>query len=142
MIRRFSAGLALLATLTGHADAQDAKKTKEIANNFSHQNLICSSYYYFVGQCLEKADPKDRLVKQYRTGAETFLQRGIDMARVAGVSDKAINAKMELAIEDMKSETDNDCVNIAVLLKKHAKTCKSTMDDGPAILLEQYKAAR
>lgn len=124
------------------AKAQDARKAQEIANNFSHQNLICSSYYYFVAQCLENKDSKDGLVTQYRTGAETFMQRGIEMGRVAGVSDKAISAKVELAIDEMKSDTENDCINISVLFKKHAKFCKSIMEDAPARLLDQYKAGK
>jgi hypothetical protein len=42
----------------------------------------------------------------------------------------------------MKADTENDCINISVLFKKHAKFCKSTMEDAPARLLDQYKVVK
>ncbi len=137
-----ASSVIVLATFAQPAGAQDAQKAKEIANNFSHQNLVCGAYYHFVAQCFENKDSKDPVGPQYRAGAEIFIKRGIEMGQVAGVSAKAIAAKVDIAIEDMKADTENDCVNIAVLFKKHAQTCKSTMEDGPALLLERYKTGR
>jgi hypothetical protein len=112
-----------------HAWGQDARKMQDIANNFSHENLICSAYYLFVAQCLENKLRTDPVIKQYRDGAGAFLHRGIETGKLAGLSDKAISAKMDIAIESMKAETENNCVNISVLLKAYAQSCKSD-DEG------------
>ncbi|MBA2400768.1 MAG: hypothetical protein H0V72_19100 [Bradyrhizobium sp.] len=75
---------------------------------------------------MKNKDAKDPVVSQYMSAAQTFLKRGIETGKIADVSDAAINAKMELAIDEMKEDTNTNCVNISVLFKKHAKQCKST----------------
>ncbi|KRR26469.1 hypothetical protein CQ14_03000 [Bradyrhizobium lablabi] len=114
------------------AAAQDIQKIKDAANNFSHENLICGAYYLFVAQCIQNKNPNDPLAAQYTTGAQTFMKRGIETGKLADVSDKAISAKVEIAVEEMKTDTENNCVNISVLYKKHAHQCKSTYENGPA----------
>jgi hypothetical protein len=40
-------------------------------------------------------DQKDGLVEQYRQGALAFIERGVRMGKAAGVSDKALEAKID-----------------------------------------------
>jgi hypothetical protein len=127
----------LLTGICATAAAQDVRKIKDIANNFSRENLICGAYYLFVAQCLKNKDANDPVVEQYMTGAQTFLKRGIETGKIADVSDKALSAKVDLAIEEMKQDTENNCVNVSVLFKKHARECKSTYEDGPAALSDR-----
>ena len=130
---------ALLVSLfmVAMSRAQHVDKVQNIANNFSHQNLICTAYFLFVSQCLANKDAKDPLASRYRANADTALKRGIEMGKLADVSDKALSAKVELAVEEMKLDTENNCVNISVLFKKHARSCKSTLEDGPDALSAQ-----
>ena len=57
-----------------------------------------------------------------------------------GVSEKALKARMELAIEDMKAETENNCLNISVLYQKHANSCKFLYENGPKEFSKNIKA--
>lgn len=129
--------IALVAVSVSGASAKDIDRVKELANNFSHENLICGAYYLFVSQCLKNKNASDPVVGQYLEGGNTFLQRGIETGRIAAVSDKAINAKVEIALEEMKRDTENNCVNISVLFKKHAYQCKATFDEGPGIFADR-----
>jgi hypothetical protein len=124
----------LILSAAGGAQAANIDKVKEAANDFSHENLICGAYYMFVAQCLKNKNESDPLSAQYMSGAQTFLKRGIETGKIADLSDKAIEAKVSLAIEAMKDDTENNCVNISVLFQKHAKSCKATFEQGPEIL--------
>jgi hypothetical protein len=53
------AALTLMAT---EAKAVEDEVTR-IANNFSHENLICGVYHSLVAQCLTNRDPNDRWPK-------------------------------------------------------------------------------
>jgi hypothetical protein len=110
---------------------RDLEKVRQVVNNFSHENQICSAYYYFVRQCLLNRDPTDPLAETYKAGGDTFLKRSIDTGKIIGISQKALSARMDIAIANLKSETESDCVNVSVLLKKHAQQCKLLFEDGP-----------
>jgi len=123
------------------AHAIDLEKAKRIANNFSHQNLICSVYSRFVAACLGNRDKQDTLVGQYEKLAETFAKRSAETAVVAGVSAKALEARMQIAVDEMKEDIDNDCTNVSVILQKHARACKELAEKGPsdfANMIEPY----
>lgn len=142
MARRSQLCVTILAALTSAflsitaTSAGELEKIQELANNFSHENTICGAYYLFVPQCLKKKDPADQLAEIYKTGAGTFINRSIETGKIAGVSAKALSARMDMAIADQKSETENSCTNIAVLFQKHAKKCKSVLEDGPQSLAD------
>ncbi|PDT71708.1 hypothetical protein CO683_00685 [Bradyrhizobium ottawaense] len=129
--------LVLFSLLSIDAAAQDMQRIKDLANNFSHENLVCGAYYLFVSQCIKNKSATDPVATQYFEGGNTFLKRGIETGRIAGVSDKALNAKVEIAIEEMKRDTDNDCVNISVLYQQHAYSCKATYEQGPSTFADK-----
>jgi hypothetical protein len=142
-------GVGIVLALTmwrSCAEAQTAdpklNKLMTFANNFSHENAICGAYALFVHQCLKNKDAADPVAKRYFDLGDDYLKRSQSSGKIAGVSQKALSARVDLAIEELKSDTENNCVNIAVLFQKHAQSCKTLYEDGPAQLLratEQMK---
>jgi hypothetical protein len=126
----------VFAALAFAVPAIAADPMQNLVNNFSHENAICGAYNLFVSQCLKNKDQNDKLASDYFTVGDNLIKRSLEMGRSAGLSEKALSARVDLAIEDLKSDTENNCINIAVLYKKHAQTCKSLYEDGPRKLLD------
>jgi hypothetical protein len=126
------ASAAFLAAMTVAVNAAKAEvdESVRIANNFSQENIVCGAYYSLVSQCLAKDDPKDELVKQYIRASLTFIQRAIKAGGGKTVS-------VEIAKRDMMSEIENNCINIVVLLEKHAQRCKRLFEVGPKSFAEE-----
>jgi hypothetical protein len=128
----FTCGAIIAALiLTGSWAGAAEDETDRLANNFSHENLICGVYHSLVSQCLANRDPKDQLVERYRQTSMTFVKRSVEVGQAIGLSEKALTARMEMAQEKMMSEIENTCTNISVLLQKHAQQCKQLLEDGP-----------
>jgi len=138
------AGPALIAalTLTIHAARAADDEAHRIANNFSHENLICGAYHSLVSQCLANRDPKDELVDKYRQTALTFIERAVKAGRGIGLSEKVISAKVEVPKQEMMSEIDGLCTNISLLLEKHAQRCKRLYEDGPKSHADEMSRAK
>ena len=136
------AGAALIAALTLNVHAAKAVEDEvhRIANNFSHENLICGAYYSLVSQCLAKDDPKDDLVKKYRQASLTFIERAVKVGRGIGLSEKALS--VENAKRDMMSEIEDTCTNVSVLLEKHAQRCKRLFEDGLKSFADEMSRAK
>jgi hypothetical protein len=105
-------------------------EANRIANNFSHENLICGVYHSLVSQCVTKRDPNDPLAETYRQTSTAFIGRSVKIGRAIGLSEKALTARVEIAQQGMLSEIENTCTNISVLLQQHAKQCKRLFEDG------------
>lgn len=134
-----ASGCLALAPL---AKAQNNDELRRALNNFSHENMTCGAYYGLVSVCLQR-DPKgDSVSTTYAEEMQIFNKRGIDTGKLAGLSDKALLARSQIEVEEMKSEVDNNCSNLAILLQKHAKTCKALMENGPAQLQAMIQAFR
>ena len=101
-----------------------------IANNFSHENLICEVYHSLVAQCVANRDPNDPLAASYRKTSAAFVERSVKVGQAIGLSEKALSARVEIAQQGMFSEIENTCTNISVLLQQHAKQCKRLLEDG------------
>jgi hypothetical protein len=127
------AGAAVIAALIliGPEARAVEDEAHRIANNFSHENLICGVYHSLVSQCAANRDPKDELVERYRQTSMTFIERAVKVGRVIGLSEKALSARVEIAQQGMLSEIENTCTNISVLLQQHAQQCKRLYEDGP-----------
>lgn len=136
--------VGVLGLLTSSVSAYSASNATEqitqVANNFAHENMICGAYYMFVSKCMGNRGSNDKpLADQYMYAAKIFVGRSISAGKTIGLSDKATNARMSIAIDDMKSDTENNCINISVLYQKYAHKCKSLMDDGPSELAAKLK---
>jgi len=122
-----SAALTLMAT---EAKAVEDEVTR-VANNFSHENLMCGVYHSLVAQCLTNRDQNDPLAESYRQTSMTFTKRAVEVGQLIGLSEKALSARVQIAQQGMHSEIENTCTNISVLLQQHAKQCKRLLEDGP-----------
>jgi hypothetical protein len=126
-----SAAVIAALALTGPEGGAVEDEAHRIANNFSHENLICGVYHSLVSQCAANRDPKDHLVKTYRKTSMTFIERSVKVGQAIGLSEKALTARMEIAQQGMLSEIENTCTNISVLLRRYAQQCKRLLEDGP-----------
>lgn len=108
-----------------------ASDYKQDLNNYSHQSIICGVYYVMVAQCLRNRGDNEstELAKRYDTLAKVASGEGYQTAHLAGLSKKAIEARIEIATQDQMSDVDNNCVNISVVNLKHGKTCKAFIED-------------
>jgi len=138
------AGAALIAVLTLNVHAARAVEDEahRIANNFSHENIICGAYHSLVSRCLADRDPKDQLVAKYRQTSVTFIERAVKVGRGIGLSEEAFSAKVEDAKQEMMSETEGVCASILLLLEKHAKQCKRLYEDGPKTFADEMSRAK
>jgi len=135
MLQILRARLAVL-TLAGlmmfcEARAEVPEAAVRYANNFSHENLTCGVHHHLVSHCTSNRDPKDHLVETYRQTSLEFIQRAVTVGKIIGTSNKALEAKMEIAKQGMMADIENNCINISVLLQKHAMQCKRLFEDGP-----------
>jgi len=126
------AGAALIAVLilNVHAARAVEDEAHRIANSFAQENLICGAYHSLVSRCLADRDPKDQLVAKYRQTSVTFIERAVKVGRGIGLSEEAFSARVEVAKQEMMSETEGVCTSILLLLEKHAKQCKRLYEDG------------
>lgn len=126
------AGMAVIAALmlTGPEARSVEDEATRIANNFSHENLICGVYHSLVAQCVANRDPNDPLAETYRQTSTKFTERAVKIGQAIGLSEKALIARVQIAQEGMYSEIESTCTNIAVLLRQHAKQCKRLLEDG------------
>ena len=61
----------------------------------------------------------------------TFIERSVKVGRAARLSENALAARVDIAQQGMMSEIENNCINISVLLQKHAQQYKRLFEDGP-----------
>lgn len=110
-----------------------ASDYKQDLNNYSHQSIICGVYYVMVAQCLRNRGDNEstELAKRFDTIAKVASGEGYQTAQLAGLSKKAIEARIEIETQDQMSDVDvdNNCVNISVVNLKHSKTCKAFIED-------------
>ena len=92
------AGAALIAVLilNVHAARAVEDEAHRIANNFSHENIICGAYHSLVSQCLADRDPNDQLVAKYRQTSVSFIERAVKVGRAIGLSEEAFSARLRL----------------------------------------------
>jgi hypothetical protein len=126
------AGAAVIAALilTGSEVRAVEDEVDRIANNFSHENLICGVYHSQVSQCIANRNPNDPLAETYRPTSTAFVERSVKVGQAIGLSEKALAARVEIAQQGMLSEIESTCTNIAVLLQQHAQQCKRLLEDG------------
>lgn len=136
-----TASLVLAAALSAAQGQTDERLDESIGfiNNFSHENAVCGAYALMVHQCLKNRNSDAKLAADFYTMGDNFLQRSVSTGKVAGLSQKALDARVTIAIDDMKADTDSNCINISVLFQKHAKVCKTLYEDGPSILSNAVK---
>lgn len=136
--------LAVSIWLCQTAIAQEAemKRIMQVANNYSHQNTICAAYHYLMAVCLAKDRPKDGLAAKFKTIGDDFIDRSVKLGQIAEVSPKAIDARMQLATQEMMEDVENNCANTSVVTLKHAKKCTDLYNNGAKYLQDALGPAK
>ncbi|KRR21393.1 hypothetical protein CQ14_07015 [Bradyrhizobium lablabi] len=138
-------GAAAVAAMMLAATSAQADKLLDGVNNLAHEHMICAAYTAIVTACLIQKEPNDPAVAQYQTYTGNLLTRGLQTGKVAGVSQKAAEARISIAREEMMEEIEKTCSNISILLHKHANSCKALLANGPerlqALITEAEKDA-
>jgi hypothetical protein len=68
-----------------------------------------------------------------------MMTDGRSMARM---SDKALEARSQVAQDEMRDAIEDNCANMSVLYQKYAKTCKRLFEEGPARFAEKIEALK
>lgn len=108
-----------------------ASDYKQDLNNYSHQSIICGTYYVIVAQCLRNRGDNDSisLANRYDDLSTQAFKEGYETAKLVGLSEKAIAARSEIETLDQMGEIENDCINISVVNLKHGRSCRSFMEE-------------
>ncbi|MDX6807151.1 hypothetical protein [Terrihabitans rhizophilus] len=131
-------GFICLALLSGTALAQTTADSQAALNNWGHEHLICAAYNAAVSECMLTNPSGKAGSDAYSEVSDVMFQRGYQASKAAGLSDKAIMAKAEIAMKEMMSTIEQSCANISVLFVQHAVSCKS-LGENPGERFEQLK---
>lgn len=146
MIRLIQIALPLAIVVPlGMVNAQDRNSDAQLRafNNFVHEHTTCAAYFAIGAQCIRSRGDKpsielgDRLVQM----SETAYSRGIEYGDALKMSRKTHTARLEMAISSMMGEMEKNCINISILLNKHALSCKKLMEQ-PDDALERIMAGK
>jgi hypothetical protein len=130
-MRTLSVAIAL-GLGASHALGQSVEAVDVAANNLSHEAAICLAYYSFAAHCIGRSPGQTELSRKYNEMAGHAKMIMETAGELAGVSEQAHAARVEMALQAMKAATDNSCTNISVLLADHSHSC--------LLLLEQPEA--
>ena len=124
---------ALCACVGGGAFAQSQAKTEyeAAASNFIYELLYCYGYItIIVGRMPDVGTPQARqqALKAYKASAESTLQIAILTSQQIGLSDKAIVARTQLVMDDLRKQMNNHITNFAVLIVKYYEPCKAIVE--------------
>lgn len=111
-----------------HALGQSLEAIDMAANNLSHEAAICLSYYSFAAHCIGRNPDQAELSQKYNETAGHAKMIMETAGELAGVSEQAHAARVEMALQEMKAATDNSCTNISVLLAEHSDSCLSLLE--------------
>lgn len=141
MIRVFV--LAIVASLSGgtaRALAQEMS-LEDAAGEVSSELAQCAAFYQIGLHCFaDRLDEKSKKdFEEARSAANTYVYM---LGKKAGMSDKALLARNELAFKSLRADMDSSCVNISVALNQYAEKCKSLVGDPSARLLEMITKGR
>ena len=129
--------IALLAVIPIKSFAISDEYSLKIAN-YGDAVLECSVYYQFVHEGL-KTNPNTteaELKKVFETH-DVLFTGAVLLLQLAGVSDKAIEAKAQLAANNMSE--DGSGLNAAVVILEYSDKCKQLGDDYDTTVRELLK---
>lgn len=119
--------IVVLLTMLGVASAK-ADDYKQDLNNYSHQSIICATYYTITAQCLLNRDKNDPLAARLQGLANTSIDESYRTGKIAGISEKALTARSLIEAEGQTNDIEGSCGNISVLNLKHGRRCKAFME--------------
>ena len=126
--RRFLVVGLLAASLSVGASAQDESEMRIALGGFSGDATLCYAYYSVLANCIRKQNPE--LATRADEAAQGSMKMSIDAGKAVGISQRAILARTQIDLNEQTADIDDDCINVAVILNKHAPFCKNLQEHG------------
>lgn len=116
-----SLGIARLSAEQGPV----AHRLTNAANNLSHELLICSSFFYITAiGMMNRNDAKgQKLGEQQKQVGDQLSTVAGRLSKIIGQKPEAFQARLEMAMADMRKEMADNYVNYSILQQKYLDAC-------------------
>lgn len=118
--------LALAAAPVQVSAQQDAGQRLTIAaNNLSHELIICSAFFYITAiGMMNRNDAKwQRDGEQQKQIGDQLGDVAGRLSEMIGQNPKAFQARLEMAMADLRNEMSDNYVNYSILQRKYLNRC-------------------
>jgi hypothetical protein len=102
-----------------------AQRFTNAANNLSHKLLICSSFFYITAiGMMNRNDAKGQKdgEQQKQVGDQLSTVAG-RLGEIIGQKPAAFQARLEMAMADLRKEMADNYVNYSILQQKYLDSC-------------------
>jgi hypothetical protein len=113
------------------AELNEATKSK--LGDFSFELTECYAYYSTVSNCAAHSKAPDVAAKS-DTAAQNLMPMIYQTGTMAGLIKEALLGRIQLAMDSIKSDIKNDCINISAIYAKHGQSCKALSEHPDARL--------
>lgn len=121
------AGLALVLTVAT-AMPQSAPWTRQDAmHEASSEASQCFAFYGITKKCMENSGQPTSAAQAQRA-MERASRLAFTTGTSGGMSNEAMLATTKLALDNARGLTNDNCVNISVLIIKYGNFCKSLLE--------------
>lgn len=128
---------AILPNLAGAQQGELDKKLRYAMNELQGEMITCVAYYRIGKECLGDKEPQ--LSRDMQTSTDHLIDLSGRVGKAIGLTDDAMLSRLKLSMKEQMSLMNNNCINIASLLERHAMRCKKVVQDADAILAEYLK---
>jgi hypothetical protein len=104
-------------------------------SSFSMELTQCYAYYSLISHCAENASARD-LEKQTADIAASLTPLIYQTGKMAGLLQTAMLGRIQMALDSIKADIGNSCINIAAIYAKYAAPCKSLVENPETRLRE------
>jgi hypothetical protein len=137
LVKLFPVATLILGLGDSSAMAQTNEQVKQALGEVAGELQQCSVYFLRLSTCVGQRDPS--LSLSYRKAADKVGERSLSTGRTAGVSNDAYVAIGAMLSENMMKSTGNNCINVAVPMKKYMNFCQKLSSDADPRLMEWIK---
>lgn len=122
----------LFASFTVLADEFPSAEefAKEVANNVSHEYVVCAAYYAIVASALENSGKQETAV-DYKEVYENTITLAVTSATIGRDAEMAMDvttSRLLMEMDAMEASIDNDYANISLLMGKYLKRCEFVLN--------------
>jgi hypothetical protein len=100
---------------------------QEALNELSSESAQCAAYQAVSNQCVMSMADADQkaLLEANALKATAFSYY---FGRATGVSEEALDARLQLSLRDIMAKTGKSCLNLSVILLEYAVACKQLLE--------------
>ena len=129
----FAAMLILVITCSPAMAQSNGENMRWAANNTSHDCIVCSVFFHATAECVRREPNRAALAADYASIGDRLALAAIEYAALAGIKQNTINARIDMAKQDVQQKTDSSCANFSVLIAEYARQCNHLAKDPKAI---------